>query len=194
MRVDASAVIKRLPLQGYFRAKARVIGTTGSLSVAMAAQSHPGASTGENDMTVTTNEHVTVEEAAELLRVSVSTIRRWIRTGNVPAYRIGSRRLLLKRDELFASMQPVHRKDWEVADSEPEAIDLESLIVRSPEDRFVDRRLTPEEQKHAIAAFGRAKEHSDRILASRGGKPFPSSSNLINDARDELSRRPDNDN
>jgi excisionase family DNA binding protein len=42
-------------------------------------------------------EFLTVAEAATLLRVAPSTIRRWIREGDVPAHRIGRRRVALLR-------------------------------------------------------------------------------------------------
>ncbi len=43
---------------------------------------------------------MTVVEVAELLRVSPSTVRRWVREGDVPAFRIGGRRLGIRRSEL----------------------------------------------------------------------------------------------
>ena len=51
-------------------------------------------------------EYLTVAEAATLLRVAPSTIRRWIREGDVPAYRIGRRRVALKRDDLSNLITP----------------------------------------------------------------------------------------
>ena len=41
-------------------------------------------------------DYITVAEAATLLRVAPSTVRRWIRQGDVPAYRIGQRRVALR--------------------------------------------------------------------------------------------------
>ena len=51
-------------------------------------------------------DYVTVTEAATLLRVAPSTVRRWIRDGDVPAYRIGRRRVALKRDDLSNLITP----------------------------------------------------------------------------------------
>ena len=50
-----------------------------------------------------------VQEAAELLGLSVSTIRRYIRDGRLPAYRVAGERLLrIRRDDLGALLSPVH--------------------------------------------------------------------------------------
>jgi len=38
---------------------------------------------------------LTIAEAAEVLRVSQSTLRRWIRLGLIPSRKLGRRRLLL---------------------------------------------------------------------------------------------------
>ncbi len=51
-------------------------------------------------------EYVTVAEAATLLRVAPSTIRRWIREGDVPAHRIGRRRVALRRADLARLITP----------------------------------------------------------------------------------------
>lgn len=49
-----------------------------------------------------------VQEAAEFLGLSVSTIRRYIRDGRLPAYRVAGERLLrVRRDDLKALLSPV---------------------------------------------------------------------------------------
>lgn len=53
-------------------------------------------------MSAIDEQYLTVAEAAERLRVAPSTIRRWIREGNPPAYRIGTRRVALHREEVEA--------------------------------------------------------------------------------------------
>lgn len=58
-------------------------------------------------MSISPHEYLTVAEAAELLRVSVSTIRRWIRTGSITAHRAGQRRLLLRRADVTRAMRAV---------------------------------------------------------------------------------------
>lgn len=122
------------------------------------------------------NDYVTVAEAAALLRVAPSTVRRWIREGDVAAYRLGQRRIGLRRGDLASLITPV-RKEQERESDDPEA---EFGRIR---------RLTPEEQQRGLEAMERMKALSDKILAERGGVPFSNSWELINEARDERSRQ-----
>jgi excisionase family DNA binding protein len=117
-------------------------------------------------------EFVTVAEAATPLRVAPSTVRRWIREGDVPAYRIGRRRVALKRDDLSNLITPA-RPGVELADDQD----------REP------RRLTPEEQQRALEALDRAQRHAKETTARRGGKLFPPSWITINEQRDERTRQ-----
>ena len=120
-------------------------------------------------------EFVTVAEAATLLRVAPSTVRRWIREGDVSAYRLGQRRIGLRRGDLVSLITPVH--------AERERASGESEQDAKP------RRLTPEERERGLEAMKRMKALSDEILAERGGKPFSNSWELLNEARDERSRQ-----
>lgn len=122
------------------------------------------------------DEYLTVTEAATLLRVAPSTVRRWIREGDVSAYRLGQRRIGLRRGDLAALIAPVRAKteapDALTRDEHPEI-----------------RRLTPEEKQRGLAALERMTALSDEIMAERGGKPFSPSWELLNEARDERSRQ-----
>jgi excisionase family DNA binding protein len=44
---------------------------------------------------------LTVEEAAQMLRVSTASIRRWIAMGLLPAARVGMRKLYIKREDVL---------------------------------------------------------------------------------------------
>ncbi len=121
-------------------------------------------------------DYVTVAEAATLLRVAPSTVRRWIRDGDVPAYRIGRRRVALKRDELSNLIRPAR----------PEEATSGNLV---DDEKWEPRRLTPEEQQRALEAMDRAKRHAEEIQARRGGKLFPPSWITINEQRDERTRQ-----
>ena len=46
-------------------------------------------------------------------------------------------------------------------------------------------RLTPKEQQQARLAVEQAKRLQAELLASRGGQPFPSSSSLLDELREE---------
>jgi excisionase family DNA binding protein len=53
----------------------------------------------------------TINEAAELLDVSRTTVWRWIREGRLPAYRAGSRTIRIKAEDLERRVQPVRPAD-----------------------------------------------------------------------------------
>ena len=46
---------------------------------------------------MTTDQYLTVQEAAELYRVSQKTIRRWIASGRLPSERVGPRTIRVIR-------------------------------------------------------------------------------------------------
>ena len=121
-------------------------------------------------------EFVTVAEAATLLRVATSTVRRWIREGDVPAYRIGRRRVALKRDDLSNLITPA-RPGLETSDK----------VVG--DQKWEPRRLTPEEQQQALEIMDRIQQRAKEIQARRGGKLFPPSWITINEQRDERTRQ-----
>jgi excisionase family DNA binding protein len=121
-------------------------------------------------------EFLTVAEAATLLRVAPSTIRRWIREGDVPAHRIGRRRVALRRADLARLITPAR----------PAAESIDNVAVDEP---VVGRRLTPEEVQRGLEAMDRAERHAAETQARRGGKLFPPSWITINEQRDERTRQ-----
>ena len=127
-------------------------------------------------MGIAADDYVTVTQAATLLHVAPSTIRRWIREGVVPAYRIGRRRVALKRTDLMNLITPA-RAAGEKGDDTARG------------ERAVIRPLTPEEQRRALAALERVERLQQRIVNERGGTPFSPSWELLNEARDERTRQ-----
>jgi len=122
-------------------------------------------------------ETLSVAEAAELLKVSKSTLWRWIDRGDLPAYRVGRRRIRLKRTDIENRL--VAARELRHVQQVP--------IYTSVED--VPRRLTPEEQARGFDALNRLRELQEVMLARNGGKLFSSSTDLINEARDERTRQ-----
>lgn len=55
-------------------------------------------------------EYRTVAEAARQLKVSVSTIWRWINAGSLTAYRVGPRRIRITRGDLAALIRPARAR------------------------------------------------------------------------------------
>jgi excisionase family DNA binding protein len=120
-------------------------------------------------------EYLTVTEAASLLRVASSTIRRWIRQGDLPAYRIGKRRVALRREDLNALITPARSV------SEIPHYKIYTDLSEVP-------KLTTEEIEQALEAMERAVRHSKEIFARRG-KQVPSSGELLREIRDERTRQ-----
>ena len=130
-------------------------------------------------MSTLVDDFLTVAEAAEQLHVAPSTIRRWIREGDLPAYRIGKRRVGVRRKDLGAMIRPA------------DAGVVRTTLDGTPK-HGADDTLTPERIRRGLEAMDRLEERSKKILAERGGKPFtPEGWVLINEARDERSRELD---
>ncbi len=121
-------------------------------------------------------EFVTIAEAARVLRVSPSTIRRWIGEGDLPAYRVGRRRVRVRKPDLARLIAPVQEGER----GRPLAVDQYG--------RPIPRRLTDEERQQGLAALEEAARFQAEMLERRGGEPFSPSWILINEARDERTR------
>ena len=121
-------------------------------------------------------EYVTVAEAAKLLEVHPSSIRRWIDSGDLPAHRVGQRRILVKRAELTKMITP--------ARAEQQA---GGRLSRT--ERLVIPKLTAEQQRQGLEAIEQARKLQAEMLAKRGGTPFSQSWELLDEARDERTRQ-----
>jgi excisionase family DNA binding protein len=97
---------------------------------------------------------LTVTEAATLLRVAPSTVRRWIREGDVSAHRIGRRRVALRRADLAHLISPARP-----------ATDTKGFAV--VDETVVRRRLTPEEIQRGLEAMDRLQQRAKEIQARR---------------------------
>ncbi|MBA3642852.1 MAG: helix-turn-helix domain-containing protein [Chloroflexia bacterium] len=121
-------------------------------------------------------DYVAVKEAASLVRVAPSTIRRWIREGTLPACRVGQRRVALKRADLLTMITPVRTRGitrYRISDS----------------GRLAVPRLTPAEQREALAALERSERLQERIMAKLGIDRFSPSEELIEEGRQERTRQ-----
>jgi excisionase family DNA binding protein len=123
----------------------------------------------------TTEDYVTVREAADILNVGTSTMRRWIREQRIPHYRLGQRRVLVRRAHLdqlvtLVPATPVTSED---------DVDINDI------ERF---RLTPKQRQERHAAIERIIRRRQEILDRRGGKPLSSSLELLHEARAQRSR------
>jgi excisionase family DNA binding protein len=126
--------------------------------------------------TVLDEQYVTVAEAAKLLQVHQSSVRRWIDTGDLPAHRVGQRRVLVKRSDLAKLITPARaeqERGERMSQTEPLSIP----------------KLTPEQQRQWLDAIERAKQRQAEMLAQRKGKLWSPSSELLNEAREERARQ-----
>jgi len=108
---------------------------------------------------------LTIDEAASVLRISTTTMRRRIRSGAVVAYRRRGRRLWVKRCDLDELAEPVDAANA---------------------DRPVGE-LTAAEAAQWLAAFDQSAQRHAEQLAKRHGVPFPDSALDIAAARAECS-------
>ena len=119
-------------------------------------------------------EYLSVAEAAERLRVAQSTIRRWIREGDVPAYRLGRRRVGLRRADLDRLVTPVRPA-------------YENQMSRITTDK--PRRFTAEERRRGLEIMDELERLRKDDLADRDGKPYPSSTEILAQQREERTRQ-----
>jgi excisionase family DNA binding protein len=126
--------------------------------------------------TIMDEEYVTIVEAARLLHVHPSSVRRWIESGELPAHRVGQRRLLIKRAALAQLITPARAEREQGAQG--------SQIQRT-----TVPKLTTEQQQEWLAAIEQAKQRQAEMLAQRGGQPWSPSWELLNEVRDERSRQ-----
>jgi excisionase family DNA binding protein len=111
---------------------------------------------------------VSVREAAELLRVSESTVWRWIHDGDVPSYRVGRKRVYVKRADLAPRRQS--RGHGHVRQETSNATEASATLARAAE------------------LLQRVRAMHEQYLEEHGGQFMPDSSEEINAAREERSR------
>lgn len=106
----------------------------------------------------------TIQEAAKLLRVSEGTVWRWVRDQKLPAYRVGDRAIRIKKEDL------------------PSVIKKTDMGARTME------RATTSDKEQQLAVLAEARKLQTE-MASRLGKPLPSSAEEIRALREERARR-----
>ncbi len=118
--------------------------------------------------------YLTVMQAAEHLAVHPSTIRRWIDRGQLPAYRLGEKRIGVRPSDLARLVAPRPPRRGHGGD-----------MAQSK--RPVIPRLTKAEQRRGLQVLAEL-ERLSAVIAARHGKLTPESWELLNQSRDERTR------
>lgn len=111
---------------------------------------------------------LTAPQAARLLGVHLSTIRRWIRERKLPAYRIGEKGVRVRASDVALLISPLH--------ATPENGEHTSLRGRDRK-----RRLSVEDQQRGLAILADL-EQLDREF---GPDLLPDSTEFIHQMREE---------
>jgi excisionase family DNA binding protein len=130
--------------------------------------------TNSNDDTSDFDDLISVKEAAKILHVSESTVWRWIDRDILKAYRVGPKRVCLRRGEL----KPTPKTSDRMTGGGGQEGLRKFLVPMSP-----GPKPGLEELMKEIRAL-----HEEQ-LAKRGGVPFPESWIDINEMRDERSEQ-----
>lgn len=121
---------------------------------------------------------LTAAEAARLLKVSIVTVKRWLKDGRLPAYRLGPRYVRIRRADLSKVLTPVSKG---AADAEDEPVLASFAEAAQP--------LSAEQTVQLEEAIRSAAALRQRILARRGGERLTPSWGLIRQEREERARR-----
>jgi excisionase family DNA binding protein len=111
---------------------------------------------------------VPVREAAEALGISESTAWRWIDKHLLPAFRVGEKRVYVKRSDLGPLIKPARL----------------SKGPTGPKKKAKER-MSERDRRRWIKALAESKKLRDEMFAARGGRPWIPSDVLLNEARDE---------
>jgi excisionase family DNA binding protein len=138
-----------------------------ALMIQVTVHHHSGIRSLANDWDL-----LTLKEAAALLKVSVVTLRRWIKQGRLPAYHVGPRKVRIRRADLAKAFTPTSQEE---VSAMPESLTLQPL--------------TDAEVREQLQAIDKSQEFIERLRSERGGKPLDSSVPLIRQAREERSKQ-----
>jgi excisionase family DNA binding protein len=114
---------------------------------------------------------VTVPQAARLLSVHVSTVRRWIHDGKLPAYRVGEKGVRVTRADVLDLASPMGT----AARKDDQKTRAEALGIRP---------ITDQERDEALAAANAARLFRER-LQGQYDEDGPQGWEILNESRDE---------
>ena len=115
---------------------------------------------------------LTLGEAAKLLKVSIVTLRRWIKQGRLPAYHVGPRKLRIKRSDLTKAFTPTYQEE-----------------VSAVPERITIHPLTDQEVSQGLEALKESEALIEQLRERRKGQPLAPSWPLIRQEREARSQR-----
>jgi excisionase family DNA binding protein len=95
------------------------------------------------------NDYYTVAQAAKVLDVSPTTIWRWIKTAKLPAYRVGPRKIRIKKQDLPIIITPARTKEVSM-EKQPPTLQPPTAEELARRKRLVDRILQLREQSTIV--------------------------------------------
>ena len=130
--------------------------------------------------------YYTIAQAAQKLQVHRTTVQRWITSGKLRAYRVGTgtRTVRITERDLEAAIQPARAQQEGATPTKEQEITEGTFLTKTP-----TRRLTEEEIERGLAALKRLRAFREEIAARLGGPLRPSSEELIRQEREERSER-----
>ena len=133
-------------------------------------------------MALDQDEFVTVSEAAKALRVSVPTIKRWLKDGRIPAYHLGHRYIRIRRTDLTRVFTPMREEVSRVPDRpQVELAPIPTTLTVKP--------LTAAQIAQLDKAIRGTQEVIDMIRARRNGEPLAPSWPILHEIREDRARR-----
>jgi excisionase family DNA binding protein len=125
-------------------------------------------------------ELLTVQETARLLKVTPTTVRRYIAARRLPAVKVG-RGVRVRKEAVADLLVPVLPK-------RPDASPQEQGGPMRRIERTPVLRLTDAEKQAVLAAIERARRLRAELAAQQGGELVPSSLELLDAAREQRTR------
>jgi excisionase family DNA binding protein len=124
------------------------------------------------------DELLTMSEAAKALGVSIPTIKRWLKDGRIPTYRLGPRFVRIRRADLARALTPIVEP---MSSASILASRKLTPITATP----TVQPLTADEIAQLDAAIEGSQQVIARIRARRGGKPLGSSWPILREIREK---------
>jgi excisionase family DNA binding protein len=123
---------------------------------------------------------LTIAETAKLLKVTPTTVRRYIHAGQLPAFKVG-RQVRIRKTAVENLLSPI-------TPTRPGAKTQEKGSHMRETERTTVPPLTEEEQRQVLAAIEQAKRERAELAAKYRAIPVPSSVELVDEARAQRTR------